>query len=227
MLDPPRGLVIAIDGPSGAGKSTTARGVATRLGLRYLDTGAMYRALTWWLLRHSVDVQDASAVAARAGEPELSIGTDPADPTMRVDGADVTGSIRTPEVTAAVSAVSAVPDVRARLAATQRSVIDSGNIVVEGRDIGTVVAPDAEVKIFLTAAPRTRAQRRAAESGACDLRAAGSALARRDRLDSSRAVSPLRAAPDAVRLDTTALSIDEAVDAIVAVAQRRLAEGAR
>ena len=227
MLDPPGGLVIAIDGPSGAGKSTTARGVATQLGLRYLDTGSMYRALTWWLLRHSVDVQDASAVAARAQGPKLSVGTDPSAPSIRVDGVDVTGSIRTPEVTAAVSAVSAVPDVRARMAATQRDLIGSGSIVVEGRDIGTVVAPDADVKVFLTAAPQTRAQRRAAESGVRDLRAAGSALARRDRLDSSRAVSPLSAAPDAVRLDTTALSVDEAVDAIVTLARQRLAEAAR
>ena len=227
MLDPPGGLVIAIDGPSGAGKSTTARGVATQLGLRYLDTGSMYRALTWWLLRHSVDVQDASAVAARAQGPKLSVGTDPSASSIRVDGVDVTGSIRTPEVTAAVSAVSAVPDVRARMAATQRDLIGSGSIVVEGRDIGTVVAPDADVKVFLTAAPQTRAQRRAAESGVRDLRAAGSALARRDRLDSSRAVSPLSAAPDAVRLDTTALSVDEAVDAIVTLARQRLAEAAR
>ena len=174
-----------------------------------------------------MDVQDASPVAARAQGPNLSVGTDPSAPSVRVDGVDVTGSIRTPEVTAAVSAVSAVPDVRARMAATQRDLIGSGSIVVEGRDIGTVVAPDADVKVFLTAAPQTRAQRRAAESGVRDLRAAGSALARRDRLDSSRAVSPLSAAPDAVRLDTTALSVDEAVDAIVTLARQRLAEAAR
>ena len=197
------------------------------LGLRYLDTGAMYRALTWWLLRHSVDVKDASAVAVRAAEPQLTVGIDPAAPTIGVDGMDITGLIRSPEVTAAVSAVSAVPAVRARMVDLQRGLIDSGDIVVEGRDIGTVVAPEAQLKVFLTAASRTRAQRRAAESGAQDLGAAGAALARRDRLDSSRAVSPLSAAPDAVRLDTTSLSIDEAVEAIVTLARQRLAQSPR
>ena len=132
------GVVVAVDGPSGAGKSSVSRGVASALGLRYLDTGSMYRALTWWMLEHGVDVRDAGAVAALASKPELDVGTDPAAPTIRVDGMDVAGPIRTDRVTAAVSAVSAVPEVRARLVQLQRRAIGSGGIVVEGRDIGTV-----------------------------------------------------------------------------------------
>ena len=227
VLDGGRRLVVAIDGPSGAGKSTTARAVATRLGLRYLDTGAMYRALTWWLLHHGVDVADPTAVASRAAEAKLDIGTDPAVPAVTVDGIDVAERIRSAEVTAAVSAVSAVPSVRARMVGLQRDLIGDGDIVVEGRDIGTVVVPDAPVKVFLTAAPTIRAQRRAAESQCADWSAAGSDLARRDQLDSQRAVSPLTAAPDALRLDTTDLSVAEAVDAIVALAEQWLADPAQ
>ena len=227
VLDGGRRLVVAIDGPSGAGKSTTARAVATRLGLRYLDTGAMYRALTWWLLHHGVDVADPTAVASRAAEAKLDIGTDPAVPAITVDGIDVAEPIRSAEVTAAVSAVSAVPSVRARMVGLQRDLIGDGDIVVEGRDIGTVVVPDAPVKVFLTAAPAIRAQRRAAESQRADWSAAGSDLARRDQLDSQRAVSPLTAAPDALRLDTTDLSVAEAVDAIVALAEQWLADPAQ
>ena len=165
------GVVVAIDGPSGSGKSSTSRGVAARLGLRYLDTGAMYRAITWWMLGHDVSVDDPAAVAVRCAEPEIVSGTDPADPTITVDGVDVAAAIRTPEVTGAVSAVSAVPQVRARLLDLQRAVIDGGDIVVEGRDIGSAVAPDAEVKVYLTADPAARAARRAAEEGGSDLTA--------------------------------------------------------
>jgi CMP/dCMP kinase len=157
------GVVIAMDGPSGSGKSSTARGVASRLGLRYLDTGALYRAMTWWMLQHRVDVDDPDAVAAHADAPLLVSGTDPQAPTISVDGVDVAAPIRGPEVTSAVSAVSAVPRVRERLLVDQRDVIGAGDIVVEGRDIGTVVAPDADLKIFLTADPDARAVRRAAE----------------------------------------------------------------
>ncbi|HSA51851.1 MAG TPA: (d)CMP kinase, partial [Yinghuangia sp.] len=131
-------IVVAVDGPSGSGKSSVSRAVAQRLGLRYLDTGAMYRAMTWWMLHNGIDVHDAAAVAAAADKPELVSGTDPAAPTITADAADVAVPIRGPEVTAAVSAVSAVPEVRTRLVAMQRAVIGSGGIVVEGRDIGTV-----------------------------------------------------------------------------------------
>src|SRR6266536_5018711 len=146
------GLVVAVDGPSGAGKSSASRGVARALGLRYLDTGSMYRALTWWLLERGADTTDPEVVASLAAEPVIEVGTDPDRPWTRVNGTDVSAAIRTREVTAAVSAVAAVPQVRARLIAMQRQIIaGSSRIVAEGRDIGTVVAPGAQVKVFLTA----------------------------------------------------------------------------
>jgi CMP/dCMP kinase len=220
------GLVVAIDGPSGSGKSSVSRGVARELGLRYLDTGAMYRAITWWMLREGVDVTDAAAVAAHAGEPELVVGTDPDAPTIAVDGVDVSGPIRGPEVTGAVSAVSAVPVVRRRLVAMQRAIMDEAcregaGIVIEGRDIGTAVAPDATVKIFLTASPEERARRRAAELAGTTLEAQREALARRDRLDSTRAVNPLAKAEDAVELDTTGLTLDEVIAEVVRLTKER------
>ncbi len=215
------GVVVAIDGPSGSGKSSTSRGVATRLGLRYLDTGAMYRAITWWMLRHDVPVDDADAVAARCGEPEIVSGTDPAAPTITVDGVDVATAIRTPEVTGAVSAVSAVPQVRARLLDLQRAVIDGGGIVVEGRDIGSAVAPDAEVKVYLTADAAARAARRAAEEGGSDLSATESSLLARDRIDSTRTASPLTMAQDAVHVDTTPYTLAEVVDLIARLVEDR------
>jgi len=215
------GVVVAIDGPSGSGKSSTSRGVATRLGLRYLDTGAMYRALTWWMLRHDVPVDDPAAVAARCTEPEIVSGTDPSAPTITVDGVDVAVAIRTPEVTGAVSAVSAVPQVRARLLALQRSVIDGGGIVVEGRDIGSVVAADAEVKVYVTADAAARAARRAAEEGGSDLSATETSLLARDRIDSTRTASPLTMAEGAVHVDTTPYTLDEVVDLIACLVEDR------
>ena len=220
------GVVVAIDGPSGSGKSSTSRGVATRLGLRYLDTGAMYRAMTWWMLRHHVPVDEAAAVAERCDEPVIVAGTDPRHPTITVDGADVAAAIRTPEVTGAVSPVSAVPQVRARLLVLQRAAIadalaDAG-IVVEGRDIGAVVAPDADVKVYLTADAAARAARRAAEEGVSDLAATRSSLLARDRIDSTRTASPLTMAEGAVHVDSTPYSLEEVVDLIV-----DLVEGAR
>jgi cytidylate kinase len=206
-----------MDGPSGSGKSSTARGVATRLGLRYLDTGAMYRAMTWWMLQHGIDVEDPAAVAARADQPVIVAGTDPQAPTITVDGTDVAGPIRGPEVTAAVSAVSAVPAVRERLVHEQQAVIGPGDIVVEGRDIGTVVAPDAAVKIFLTADPGARAERRAAERAGADVTATRHDLIRRDTIDSGRVTSPLAMAVDAHHLDTTPYTLEEAVDEVVAL----------
>jgi cytidylate kinase len=216
-------VVVAIDGPSGSGKSSTSRGVATRLGLRYLDTGAMYRAMTWWMLRHEVPVDDPAAVAARCGEPAIESGTDPARPTISVDGLDVAAAIRTPEVTGAVSAVSAVPQVRAHLLLLQRRAIESGldegGIVVEGRDIGSVVAPDADVKIYLTADAAARAARRTAEEGGSDVTATQTSLLARDRIDSTRTASPLTMADGAVHVDTTPYTLEEVVDLIVGLVE--------
>jgi cytidylate kinase len=209
-----------MDGPSGSGKSSTSRGVATALGLRYLDTGAMFRAITWWMLEQGVDVDDAAAVAARVDEPVLESGTDPAGPTITVDGTDVAGPIREAAVTTAVSAVSAVPEVRARLLAEQRAVIGEGDIVVEGRDIGTVVAPDADVKVYLTADPEARANRRTAELTGTTVQATQADLIRRDRLDSGRATAPLAMAADAVHLDTTPYTLAEVVDRVVALVEQ-------
>jgi cytidylate kinase len=209
------GVVVAVDGPSGSGKSSTSRGVASRLGLRYLDTGAMYRALTWWMLEHGVDVEDAQAVAELVNRPVLVSGTDPDAPSITVDGRDVSGPIREAAVTSAVSAVSAVPKVRERLVREQRDIIGDGGIVVEGRDIGTTVAPDAEVKVFLTADPHARAVRRAAEQSGADVHATRQDLLRRDTIDSGRAASPLAMAADARHLDTTPYTLEEVVDQIV------------
>jgi cytidylate kinase len=215
-------LVIAVDGPSGSGKSSTARGVATRLGLRYLDTGAMYRAMTWWMLEHGVDVSDADAVAAAAPGVTLEVGTDPIAPTIAVDGTDVAGPIRGPEVTTAVSAVSAVPGVRALLVQRQRELIGAGGIVVEGRDIGSVVVPEADLKVFLVADAQARAARRAAEQGrSAEAAATHADLLRRDQLDSSRAASPLQQASDAVVVDGTGMTLDEVVSYVSEMAVDR------
>jgi len=213
------GIVVAIDGTSGSGKSSTSRGVADRLGLRYLDTGAMYRAVTWWMLRHGVDVHDPDAVAARCDEPRLVAGTDPLAPTITVDGEDVATAIRQPDVNAAVSPVSAVPRVRARLLKLQRAAIeealDGPGIVVEGRDIGSVVWPEAPVKVYLSADASARATRRAAEEGGSDVTATEESLLARDRIDSGRAVSPLVMADGAVHIDTTAYTLDQVIDQVV------------
>lgn len=213
-------VVVAMDGPSGSGKSSTSRGVATRLGLRYLDTGAQFRAITWWMLRHGVDLDDPSAIAACANEPVLESGTDPDAPTITLDGADVAGPIRSQEVTTAVSAVSAVPEVRARLLAEQRSIIGDGGIVVEGRDIGSVVAPAAPVKVFLTADPDARAARRTAEMSGSNVEATHRDLIRRDRADSGRAAAPLTMADGAHHIDTTPFTLDEVIDQVVALVQK-------
>jgi cytidylate kinase len=209
-----------MDGPSGSGKSSTSRGVASRLGLRYLDTGAMFRAMTWWMLERGIDVDDPAAVAAHADEPVLVSGTDPGAPTITVDGVDVAGPIRSPEVTAAVSAVSAVPEIRARLLRDQREIIGDGGIVVEGRDIGTVVAPGAEVKVYLTADPEARAARRTAELSGADVTATREDLLRRDRYDSGRATAPLAMADGAHHIDTTPFTLDEVIQQVVSLVAR-------
>lgn len=210
--------VIAIDGTSGSGKSSTSRGVAEQLGLRYLDTGAMFRAMTWWLLRHDVDVRDPRAVAAQAASPEIVSGTDPLGPTITVDGTDVSVEIRGDDVTAAVSPVSAVPEVRTRLLELQRRVIGSGGIVVEGRDIGSVVWPQAEVKVYLSADPDARARRRTAEQGGTDVASTQESLLERDRIDSGRATAPLTMAEGAVHIDGTHLTLAEVIARIVDLA---------
>jgi cytidylate kinase len=218
-------LVIAVDGPAGSGKSSAARGVARALGLRYLDTGAMYRALTWWLLGRDVDVDDPAAVAALAGGPPIEVGTDPAAPTVTIDGTDVSGEIRTRRVSNAVSAVASVPQVRARLVAMQQQVIArvcaaGEGIVAEGRDIGTVVAPGALVKVFLTASAEARATRRstdlAADPGATAA-VTRSENERRDRADAPQTVM----AADAIEIDSTVLSLDQVIALIVRVARER------
>lgn len=214
------GVVVAVDGTSGSGKSSTCRGVAARLGLRYLDTGAQFRALTWWMLREGVDVHDADAVAARCDEAPLVSGTDPTGPTIEVDGVDVAVAIRSDEVTRHVSPVSTVPAVRARLLELQRTLIAEAvaagpGIVVEGRDIGSVVWPQAQVKLYLTADTEARALRRAAEQGGSDVAATAQVLAERDRIDSGRATAPLVMADGAVHVDTTPYSLEEVVDLVV------------
>ena len=217
-------IVIAVDGTSGSGKSSTSRGVAERLGLRYLDTGAMFRAMTWWLLREGVDVRDVEAVAAVAGRPRIDSGTDPLAPTITVDGTDVSVEIRGEDVTAAVSPVSAVPEVRALLLDLQREVIGDGGIVVEGRDIGSVVWPEAEVKVYLSADPDARAVRRAAEQGGTDVATTQQSLLERDRIDSGRATAPLTMAEGAVHVDSTHFTLPEVIDRIVALAEQAAAE---
>jgi len=203
--------VVAVDGPSGSGKSTVSRRLASALDAQYLDTGAMYRAVTWAVLRYGVDLADLEGITKVAGELDLAIGTDPTAPHVRADGVDVDADIRGPEVTAAVSAVAAVPAVRQLLVGQQRALIEAaGRIVVEGRDIGAVVAPDADLKVYLTASADARARRRSLETAA-SVDATHADLLRRDTLDSTRAADPLQQAADAVVLDTTAMGIDEAV----------------
>ncbi len=215
------GLVVAVDGTSGSGKSSTSRGVAARLGLRYLDTGAMFRAVTWALLEAGIDVHDAAAVAGRVDDLKIESGTDPAAPTITVDGEDVSMAIRADRVNAAVSPVAAVPEVRALLLELQREVIRretvDGGIVVEGRDIGSVVWPDARVKLYVTADPAARAARRAAEEGGSDVAATEASLLARDVIDSGRATAPLVMADGAVHLDTTPYTLDEVIDRVVAL----------
>lgn len=206
--------VVAIDGPAGSGKSTVARAVAGRLGLPYLDTGAMYRSIAFAALRARIDPADDDAVAARARDCRIEL--DP-DGTVRVDGVDATIEIRGPEVTRAVSLVAANPGVRAELRTRQREWLDAhGGGVLEGRDIGTVVVPDADLKVYLDADPEVRAARRSREVGDLSYDEVAAELARRDALDEGRDDSPLATAADAMVIDTSSLSIDEVVERIAA-----------
>ncbi|MGH8971071.1 MAG: (d)CMP kinase [Actinomycetes bacterium] len=214
------GLVVAVDGPSGSGKSTVSRLVAERLGLRYLDTGAMYRALTWWVLERGADPADRGTVTRLAGELPLDIGTDPAAPTVAVDGHDVSAAIREPRISAAVSAVATNLEVRAELVRRQRAIAARGGIVVEGRDITTVVAPDAAVRVLLTAHEDARLSRRAIEVHGSDdadsVEATRDQVLRRDADDST--VAAFREAAQGVTVvDSSHLTLDETVDAVLAL----------
>ncbi|MFZ3593685.1 (d)CMP kinase [Streptomyces sp. BH104] len=216
-------VIVAIDGPSGTGKSSTSKAVAAQLGLSYLDTGAQYRAITWWMVNNGIDLDDPSAIAAVAGKADIVSGTDPAAPTITVDGTDVAAPIRTGEVTSKVSAVSAVPEVRARITELQRTIALGAEkgIVVEGRDIGTTVLPDADLKIFLTASPEARAARRSGELKGSDVKATQEALVARDKADSSRKTSPLAKADDAVEVDTSDLTLQQVIECVVTLVEEK------
>ncbi len=223
-------MIIAVDGPAGSGKSSAARGAASALGLRYLDTGAMYRALTWWLMSRGIDTSRPAAVAEQLGRPVIEVGTDPARPAVRVDGVEVSGPIRSRAVSNAVSAVAAVPQVREYLIAQQRAVIgravsSGGGIVAEGRDIGSVVVPDAPLKIFLTASAEVRAERRSADLAGDPAVTPALTLAEQAHRDGRDAAQLTRTA-DAVEINATSLDLDEVIGEIVGLARQRLAGAA-
>jgi CMP/dCMP kinase len=224
MLEAPphsRRLVVAIDGPSGSGKSSTARGVAQRLGLAFLDTGAMYRAATWLALTEGVPVEDQASVAALVRAASFEIDTDPISPRIRINEHDVTTAIREPAVSAAVSMIATNLDVRADLVCRQRALIDGATpgMVAEGRDITTVVAPDADVRVLLVADPHARVKRRHAEigHGSIDAETVTDQVIRRDQ-DDSTVASFHEAAPGVVLVDSTDLSLDEVIDEICQLA---------
>lgn len=218
--------MIAIDGPSGSGKSTVARAVAARLGLGYLDTGAMYRALTWWVRSQDIDLADADAVAVAARELPMTIGTDPSSPTFAVDGVDVSEAIRTTEISESVSAVATNLAVREEMVRRQRAMVADGGWVAEGRDITTVVAPDADVRVLLLAREDARLARRAIDvHGVADttaVEATRDQIVRRDAQDSTVAAFT-EAAPGVSVIDSSDMTVDETVDAVLAL----LPEGGR
>lgn len=224
-------MIIAIDGPSGAGKSTVAKAVAKELDFSCLDTGAMYRVVAWRALHDGVSLEDAEAVGALAHSCTISFRHEQGDPVPRrvfVDGVEVTGAIRTAEIDRSVSAVSAVPAVRQALLDQQRRIGSEGNYVVEGRDIGTEVFPNAEVKVFLTASAEERAHRRVRQNadrgiGSIDYQEVLDDIIRRDELDSSRDTAPLRPAEDAVLLDSSSMHVEEVIGSICGLARARMA----
>jgi len=217
-----RELIIAIDGPSGAGKGTIARAVAARLQYRHVDTGAMYRAVAWKARREGADLADEAAVAALSERSVFALDAG----RVLIDGEDVSKAIRNPEIDAGATAVARLPAVRRVLVARQQEIGRGGGVVMEGRDIGTVVFPDADVKIYLDASPEERARRRANDpahrtAGSTALADVATALAERDRNDSTRAVSPLAMAADAILIETTGLPIESVVDRVMAVVEAK------
>lgn len=228
-------MIVAIDGPSGAGKSTVAKAVAKELGFSCLDTGAMYRAVAWLALQQGVALDDDAALGELARGCELAFGHVPGDPAPKqvlIDGNDVTSAIRTAEIDRAVSPVSAAPSVRAAMTAQQQRIGAAGDYVVEGRDIGTVVFPDAAVKVFLTASNEERAHRRVRQNvdrgvGSIDYAEVLADLVRRDEADSTRAAAPLKAADDAVQIDSTGRYIEDIIAEICGLAQGARDAGAR
>lgn len=223
----PEGFVVAIDGPAASGKSTTARLAAERLDFLYLDTGAMYRAVTWKALESGVDPDDAGGLARLVADLRLEMASDRAGSRIFVDGRDVTERIREPRISRAVSRVSRVAAVRRAMVDVQRELGRHGSVVVEGRDIGTVVFPSAAVKVYLAASLEERARRRQRELAAAGVDQSVEELAEeilaRDELDSRREESPLRQAEDAILLDTTGLSIEQQVEAVVRVVHQVMA----
>ncbi|MBQ9021519.1 MAG: (d)CMP kinase [Eggerthellaceae bacterium] len=222
-------MIIAIDGPSGAGKSSVAKAVANKLGFACLDTGAMYRAVAWQALQNGIDLNDSEALGSIARDYKIEFGTAEGEAIPRlvsISGVDVTNEIRTAEIDKAVSPVSADMSVREALVLQQQRIGRTGNYVVEGRDIGTVVFPDAELKIFLTASDEERARRRVLQNeargvGSTDFEEVLADIRRRDEYDSNRAHSPLRAADDAILIDSTNFTIEEVIDQICELANKK------
>ena len=222
-------MIIAIDGPSGAGKSTVSKAVARRLGFSCLDTGAMYRSIAWQALQDGVSLEDGEALGRIADMHEIGFSHESGDPFPRrvsISGVDVTDAIRTAEIDRSVSAVAAAPAVRQALVAQQQRIGRAGNYVVEGRDIGTAVFPEAELKVFLTASAAERAHRRVAQNerrgvGSTDYAEVLADIERRDAIDSSRDTSPLKPAPDAVQMDSTGRTIEQVIERICALAQEK------
>ncbi|GKV67934.1 cytidylate kinase [Sporosarcina sp. NCCP-2716] len=223
-----KGIQIAIDGPAAAGKSTIARMTAEKLGYTYIDTGAMYRALTYCALEGHIDIYDDEALSRLLDELTIDLLPSPQGQLVKVDGTDVSDAIRSQEVTASVSAVAAQPEVRRRMAEQQRRLASSSGVVMDGRDIGTAVLPEAELKIFMTASVEERAERRYAENVRRGISSTMEELCedirRRDKADTEREASPLQQAADAVFIDTTSMSIGQVADTIIRHAEERMGQ---